>query len=193
MGGRRPAGRHPNGGRAGRGIRFERIAGAEEKIAMDGAARGESRDWRCGGVPVSGNGGDCPSVGGSAAAISVCAGIFELPRDTGAAGGACEIEEHAGFAFLRWAGLRASAKDGTGHASRNFAEPADNWLRKKHFDWITPRFGRKSWELDGADGRQSCRRKNRRSSANAGWSESNLCFAGASCFARERDSPDYGR
>src|SRR2546430_437283 len=147
---------------------------------MDGAARGESRDWRCGGVPVSGNGGDCPRVGGSAAAISVCAGIFELPRDTGAAGGAREIAAHAGFAFLRWAGLRASATDGIGNASRNFAGPAGDWLRKEHFDWNPRRFSRESWELDGADGPQSWRWKNRRSGANAGWGEANLCFAGAS-------------
>src|SRR5439155_849238 len=121
--------------RSGCRVCLERVAGAEEEIAMDGVARGESRDWRRSGVPVSGNGGDRAGARDCAAAISVCAGTAEFPGDTGAAGGACEIEAHAGFAVLRWAGLRASAKDGIGHSSGNFAGPADDWLRKEHFDW----------------------------------------------------------
>src|SRR5258708_1027971 len=122
---------------------------------MDGAARGESRDWRRGGVPVSGNGGDCPCVAGPPPPISLCGRIFKLSGDTGAFGGARETEATAGFAVLRWAGLRASAKDGIGDASRNFAGPADDWLRQEHFDWNAGRFIREGWELGGADGRQS--------------------------------------
>src|SRR5258706_6665363 len=183
-----PAGSDSNGSGTGCGICDQRIAstkGGPWQMGCD--AGGEQGDCGCGGLLVSGDGGVGASACGGAAGVSVCAGIFEFSGDTGAAGGAQEVAEDAGFIVLRWAGICASEKDGFGDAFGDIAEPADDWVREEHFDrgawasWagercvVAPDSG---WRDDWGGGADKNRRK------------AGLCFAGSSGFARDSDSND---
>src|SRR5258708_3457093 len=101
---------------------------------MDSAERGESRDCGDGALQVSGNAGIAADARGSTSAVSVRAGIFKFSRDSGIAGCAWQAAADAGSNVLRWPGIRASAADGAGYAFGNRAGPANDWMRKEHFD-----------------------------------------------------------
>src|SRR5947207_380008 len=108
MGGPRPTGRNSHGGGAGRGVFVERFASvAGERRTVECAAECESRAGGGGSLQISRDERGWAGARGSAAGVSVRAGIFEFSRDPGAAGGGAEIAASAGFIVLRWAGLRA--------------------------------------------------------------------------------------
>ena len=120
-------------------------------------------------------------------AVSVCAGIFKFSRDSGAARCAWQAAADAGPDIVRWAGLRTSAADGTGYASGNSAGPADDWMRKEHFDWQTWAGWEGKRRMGGDDRR---RRKNWRRVADTLGSETHVHFARASHFAGDGTTAD---
>src|SRR5438445_2569301 len=191
MGRRRPFGGDSNGGGTGCGVCVDGLAGVEgDAEQMGGAAGGESGDRSGRGLQVSGDERARTNICRGTAGVSVCTGILEFSGDPGTAGCAIEVANDAGSVVLRWAGICASAEDGVGEPSGDSTGPADDRVRKKHFDW----HARFAWRREGRMGTiEGWRGNDWGGASDKGRRKTGVCLSGTSGVARVGGAADAFR